>query len=85
MKKFFSVDAWKLVEEVIKTKAANPTWVCPICEKDLNDVEDDATLLACDSCLEWFHLTCLGKKKRPKAKTWMCNNCCGKANSTSSR
>ena len=28
-------------------------------------VDDGHTSLACDSCLEWYHLACLGKKSRP--------------------
>ena len=49
-------------------------WMCPICDKDADDSADGVyTSLACDSCLEWYLLTCLGKRSRPKARTWI--NC----------
>ena len=38
-------------------------------------VDDGHTSLACNSCLEWYHLACLGKKSRPKARTWICGSC----------
>ena len=43
-------------------------------------VDDGHTSLACDSCLEWYHLACLGKKSRPKARTWICGSCHTAAN-----
>ena len=38
-------------------------------------VDDGHTSLACDSCLEWYHLACVGKKSRPKTRTWICGSC----------
>ena len=38
-------------------------------------VDDGHTSLACDSCLEWYHLACLRKKSRPKTRTWICGSC----------
>ena len=76
VRKYFTCEAWILVKEFMRAKAANPQWTCPICNKDADgSVDDGHTSLACDSCLEWYHLACLGKKSRPKAKTWICWSC----------
>ena len=76
VRKNFTSEAWLLVEEVMKQKAANPQWICPICAKDADgSVDDSHTSLACDCCLDWYHLACLGKKSRPKSRTWICGSC----------
>ena len=75
VRKYFTYEAWILVKEV-RAKAANPQWTCPICDKDADGSVDDGHIsLACDSCLEWYHLACLGKKSRPKARMWICGSC----------
>ena len=52
MKRYFTCEAWLLVEEVVKTKSANPQWMCPICDKDADDSLDGwYTSLPCDSIM----------------------------------
>lgn len=69
----YRVEIYFTSDDVMKVKMADPRWMCPMCETDAdNSVEDGHTSLACDSCLEWYHLTCLGKKSCPKAKMWIC-------------
>ena len=76
IKKYFTGEAWLLVEQVLTLKSADPQWMCPICDRDAdNSFDDGDTSLACDACLRWYHLTCLGKKSRPKARTWICASC----------
>ena len=78
VRKYFTCEAWLLVDEVMKAKAANPQWICPISDKDADgSVDDGHTSLACDSCLEWYHLACLEwyHLARPKARTWICGSC----------
>ena len=75
VRKYCTSEAWLIVEEVVKAKAPNPQWMCPTCDKEADgSVDVGHTSLACDSCLEWYHVTCLGKKSRPKARTWICGS-----------
>ena len=77
VKRFFASDAWTLVEDVVKRKIADPQWICPVCDRDADNSVDRGhnMSLACDSCLKWHHLTCLGKKVMPKKRTWICREC----------
>jgi len=36
---------------------------------------EDEEMVACDSCDEWFHISCLGLKRVPKSKNWFCKEC----------
>ena len=77
VRRFFTTAAWAAVNEVIERKRVDPQWMCPICDRDADDSSDTGNVsIACDCCLEWFHLSCLGKKSRPKTKTWICVRCC---------
>ena len=49
-------------------------WSCKVCDKDFQD----STAIACDCCLEWFHLICVGLRNAPKQKEWFCRFCFGK-------
>ncbi|XP_041459223.1 transcription initiation factor TFIID subunit 3-like [Lytechinus variegatus] len=73
MRKYFTKDAWSLVQDVVAAKRNDPRWTCPICNLDLDDI--DSPTLGCDACLEWFHLKCLGKASQPKAAKWFCSVC----------
>ena len=62
VKRYFTCEAWHLVEEVVKAKSVNPQWMCPIGDKDADGSGDGGyTSLTYDSCLELYHLTCLGE------------------------
>ena len=71
IRKYFSYDAWLLVEDIIKQKKEKMIWLCAVCQKDLNSDES----IAYDSCLLWHHFTCVSVKKQPKAKAWFCRKC----------
>ena len=71
IKKFFNEDGWKLILEVIKVKRDCCKWSCPICCHEL----EDCTTIACDSCLEWHHLSCVGLSAPPKRKEWFGRLC----------
>ncbi len=68
VRQYFSSDAWKLVEEVMKNKAKN-VWVCTTCQNDLHSKQS----IICESCLMWYHFSCVGLTKQPKLKNWFCS------------
>ena len=65
--KYFTCDAWLLVEQVLKRKQKKMTWCCNFCHGDLH-VKTSGHLIVCESCLLWFHFTCVGLSKQPKTK-----------------
>ena len=71
VRKFFTNDAWLLVQDVLSRKRANPLYLCNVCSHDLEEFES----IVCEHCLCWFHLKCTGLKKPPKAKHWFCRRC----------
>ncbi len=71
IRKFFTQDAWLLVEEVVKQKCNNPVYICKLCSHDFHEQPS----IMCDHCLTWNHLKCLGLKKELKAKYWYCRDC----------
>ena len=71
IRKYFTADAWLVIEDVLKQKKGNPTWMCEICHKNLSLDQS----IGCDSCLKWFHFKCAGITKYPKKKTWFCRPC----------
>ena len=73
IQKYFSIDAWSAVEQVLEVVKRNPVWFCGSCAKKINDDTDNSIL--CESCLSWFHFNCVGLKTSPKAKKWYCRQC----------
>lgn len=71
VKKHFSNNAWQTVQSLLKKVKKEKTWDCKACDKELKNNK----AIGCDSCLEWYHLKCIGKQEPPKAKTWVCRNC----------
>jgi len=72
IRKYFTADAWLVIEDVLKQKKGNPTtWICEICHKNLSWNQS----IGCDLCLNWFHFKCVGITKYPKMKTWFCRPC----------
>lgn len=79
MKKYFTADAWKIVEQVYETKKKLNEWECPSCKENLDTTVDDEekvqTSIGCDYCCEWYHLKCTGLKHCPHKTYWMCKKC----------
>lgn len=70
VKKYFTNDAWQIVLQILEIKKTQSDWFCTVCNKELEN-----TAIACDSCLEWYHLQCTSLKKEPKRKEWFCRFC----------
>ena len=62
IRKYFTNDAWELVENVMKTMKKKQVWLCASCYVDLGNSES----IVCESCLDWFHLRCVSMKKATK-------------------
>ena len=73
IRKYFTVDAWKVVCQVLDVKRGQTVWSCQVCDMD---VEDES--VACDCCLNWFHFVCAGLRSAPKRKEWFCRSCYAK-------
>ena len=71
VKKYFTNDAWKIVLQVLDLKKEQSDWFCKVCNKEL----EDTIAIACDSCLDWYHLHCIGLRNVPKRKEWFCRFC----------
>ena len=74
--KYFTSDAWMLIEDVIKNKSENIVWTCHSCHHDLHSEQS----IICDACLLWFNFRFVGLTKLPKAKKWYCRPCHSKVN-----
>ncbi|CAH0560635.1 unnamed protein product [Brassicogethes aeneus] len=68
---------WLLMDDEIVKK-------CKVCNVDLDKtIDDDDDIknkkfkisVGCDACLEWFHLKCVGLKRKPSSKVWICTSC----------
>ncbi len=68
IQRYFTSDAWSLVEEVVHRRKENFIYLCKHCSHDVHE----SASLACDHCLSWFHIKCLGLRKEPKMKYWFC-------------
>ena len=65
IKKYFTTDAWQVVSQVLDINRCQDTWCCSVCNKEFQD----GTAIACDCCLDWFHLGCVGLKSAPNARS----------------
>ena len=74
VRKYFTNDAWMVVEEVMKLKLDKMNWICHSCSHDLHTEES----IICDSCLLWYHFTCASLIRKPKTKNWFCRECYAK-------
>ena len=52
-RKYFSFDAWNLLEATMDTMRTQGSWTCSVCHIDLHASES----ICCDGCLDWVHLT----------------------------
>ena len=77
IRKYFTYDAWLFVEQVLKRKQKKVTWICNACHSYLHDKASGPSIiiLLCQSCSLWFHFSCVGLTKQPKAKNWFCRLC----------
>jgi zinc finger SWIM domain-containing protein 3 len=71
IRKYFSNDAWLLVEDVLSRKRENVSWICVSCNQDLHSRQS----IICDLCMNWHHLDCVGLTKIPKTRNWFCRCC----------
>ena len=71
IKKYFSKEAWNHLKDIISTKKENAVYDCCVCQTDLHS-ED---CVACDVCLNWYHLRCIGPRFARKKTHWCCRNC----------
>lgn len=71
IRRYFSSDAWLLVVDAVKQKQKNPAYICKCCSRDL----EAEPSIACDHCLSWSHIKCVGLKCGPKKKHWYCRRC----------
>ena len=70
LRRYFDSEGWNLLN-TISDEIQDEEWKCGECKEPLNTSES----IACDSCLEWNHLTCIKLKKIPKCKYWYCSYC----------
>lgn len=71
IRKYFTFDAWSVVNDVMMWLQSKGTWLCTNCLKDLHSFES----IYCDSCINWYHLKCVGLSQAPKSKYWYCRLC----------
>ena len=64
IRKYFTTDAWTLLQEAVTTKRDNHVFKCNSCFHDL----DESPSIVCDHCLFWYHINCVGLKQKPKSK-----------------
>ncbi|KAL8623834.1 hypothetical protein ACOMHN_058864 [Nucella lapillus] len=63
--RYFDGDGWT-------AKSQDPHWECLQCQQDLHTQD---SIIRCDSCMMWFHLTCQSLRSAPKKKYWYCGSC----------
>ena len=71
VRNYFTIDAWKLVENIVAVKKNFAVWVCKICHRDTSTGES----IVCEACLEWHHFNCVGLTTAPKRNSWCCRLC----------
>ena len=71
VRKYFSQEAWMIVEDVLRRKRECPVWICSLCCQDLHCQPS----IICECCLEWYHFRCVGLSGQPKKKNWFCRSC----------
>jgi hypothetical protein len=64
-KKYFSKEAWNHLNDITKKKTR---FVTCVCQTYLHS-ED---CVACDVCLNWYHLRCIGLRFAPEKTYWCC-------------
>lgn len=71
---FFSEEGFRFLRETISTKKTLSDYYCGICSKNY-----DEDWIECDSCLIWFHQTCIlntnALSESFLESDWFCNIC----------
>ena len=73
IRRFFTADAWKCVQSVVSAKQQSCTYVCNVCQCDIDDSHEPS--INCDDCLSWVHLRCTASGKTTKKRQWFCVKC----------
>ena len=68
-RKYFTHDAWDIVEEVMRCVQKNPLYYCGCITNPINDETENS--IYCDSCLLWYHFKCI----TTVTKHWFCLSC----------
>lgn len=71
IEKFFSRDAWLIVLATCEEKNKSK-WTCPGCTSSLKRGDES---VACERCLQWYHMKCTSLNGLPKVKNWFCRKC----------
>ena len=71
IRKYFSFDAWNLLEATMDTMRTRGGWTCSVSHTDLHSSES----ICCDGCLDWVHFRCTGLRRAPKSKRCFCRSC----------
>nr|XP_047145878.1 chromatin modification-related protein png1-like [Hydra vulgaris] len=69
----------KLPSSTLTETINNDDNVFCICKS--KSLENDDTMVGCDSCDNWFHLKCISLKSVPRSSVWYCNSCKNKKKS----
>lgn len=64
MQKYFTSDAWLVVEDVVKRNSKTLVWICQVCRQVLHMQPS----IICDSCLTWYHFKCVSLVKQPNQR-----------------
>lgn len=72
-RKYFSNDAWEVIQARADEMEVNPVWYCGRCHTAIDDEEQSS--IVCECCLCWFHFNCANLKNCPKSKSWFCRDC----------
>ena len=63
IRKYFSFDAWNLLQATLDTMHTRGSWTCLVCHTDLHSSES----ICCDGCLDWVHLKCTEESSKEQA------------------
>lgn len=72
VKQYFSPEGWLKVNKVVEEKRRKPDYMCQNC---MSCIDFDFPNVVCDSCLNVFHLQCVGLHNLPKSRYWYCKEC----------
>ena len=73
IKRFFTVDVWKCVLDVVSVKQQNCTYLCNVCQGENDDSLESS--VNWDNCLSWVHLKYTASGKEIKKRQWFCVKC----------
>ena len=72
-RKYCTREAWAAINSVVSIIQANPTWYCGRYTREI--IDDEQNSVVCESCLVWYHFNCVGLKRSPKRRVWICRSC----------